>query len=94
MSLTFWVKTMKRKNFIQNGGIQLQEFPRSQVYIPALPKIFTSSELKVATNNYADDMKIGTGGFGVVYKGKLKMGKLVEIKKELVPRVGEKIRNS
>ena len=88
MLLTLWAKMMKRKNFIQNGGIQLQEFMRSKGYDHALPKIFTSSELKVATNNYADDMKIGTGGFGVVYKGKLKTGKLVAIKKELVPKDG------
>ena len=86
--LMFWTKKMKKKNFIQNGGKQLQEFMRSKGYDHALPKIFTSSELKVATNNYADDMKIGTGGFGVVYKGKLKTGKLVAIKKELVPKDG------
>ena len=89
MSLTFWAKMMKRKNFIQNGGIQLQEFMRSKGYDQALPKIFTSSELKIATNNYADDMKIGTGGFGAVYKGILETGKLVAIKKALVPGDGD-----
>ena len=87
--LTYGVKMMKRKNFIQNGGVQLQDFMSSKGYDDALPKMFTSSELKVATNNYADNMKIGSGGFGVVYKGKLETGKLVAIKKEIISRDGD-----
>ena len=87
--LVFWAKWMKRKNFMQNGGLQLQEFMKSKGHDHTLTRIFTGSELKVATNNYAEDMKIGTGGFGAVYKGKLDTGKLVAIKKALVPGDGD-----
>ena len=74
---------------MQNGGLQLQEFMKSKGHDHTLTRIFTGSELKVATNNYAEDMKIGTGGFGAVYKGKLETGKLVAIKKALVPGDGD-----
>ena len=84
MLMTLWTKRMKRKNFVQNGGLQLQEFMRSRGRENAFIRIFTESEMKVATNNYADDMKIGAGGFGAVYKGKLETGQLVAVKKALV----------
>ena len=74
---------------MQNGGLQLEEFIKSKGHDHTLTRIFTGSELKVATNNYAEDMKIGTGGFGAVYKGKLETGKLVAIKKALVPGDGD-----
>ena len=85
----FWAKRMKRKNFMQNGGLQLQEFLKSKGHDHMLTRIFTGSELKVATNNYAEDMKIGTGGFGAVYKGKLETGTLVAIKKAIVQGDGD-----
>ena len=84
MLMTLWTKRMKRKNFVQNGGLQLQEFMRSRGCDNTFIEIFTESEMKVATNNYADDMKIGTGGYGAVYKGILEGGKLVAVKKALV----------
>ena len=87
--IVFWAKRMKRRNFMQNGGLQLQEFIKSKGHDHTLTRIFTGSELKAATNNYAEDMKIGTGGFGAVYKGKLETGKLVAIKKALVPGDGD-----
>ena len=70
---------------MQNGGLQFQEFLKSKGHHDhALIRIFGGSELKVATNNYADDMKIGAGGFGVVYKGTLETGQVVAVKKALV----------
>jgi hypothetical protein len=36
------------------------------------PKRFRYSELAVATGNFADDRKLGEGGFGSVYRGFLK----------------------
>ena len=62
---------------------------KSKGHDHTVTRIFTGSELKAATNNYAEDMKIGTGGFGAVYKGILETGKLVAIKKALVPGDGD-----
>jgi len=36
------------------------------------PKRFRCSELAVATGNFADDRKLGQGGFGSAYRGFLK----------------------
>ena len=44
-------------------------------------RIFSEAELVKATNNYADDQKIGEGGFGSVYKGVLSDNTLVAVKK-------------
>jgi serine/threonine protein kinase len=40
------------------------------------PKRFQYQELSIATNNFSDDMKLGEGGFGSVYRGFLKELKL------------------
>ncbi|XP_014491986.1 cold-responsive protein kinase 1 [Vigna radiata var. radiata] len=43
-------------------------------------RIFTYKELRVASDNFSQANKIGQGGFGSVYKGLLKDGKLAAIK--------------
>ena len=43
--------------------------------------IFKMSELVKATSNFSPSLKIGQGGFGTVYKGKLRDGKIVAIKR-------------
>ncbi|XP_062003769.1 putative serine/threonine-protein kinase isoform X2 [Rosa rugosa] len=43
-------------------------------------RIFSCKELKSATNGFHASNKLGEGGFGSVYKGKLKDGTLVAIK--------------
>ncbi|XP_054794503.1 cysteine-rich receptor-like protein kinase 2 isoform X2 [Prosopis cineraria] len=42
---------------------------------------YTYRDLKFATNDFDEKNKLGQGGFGVVYKGTLKNGKVVAIKK-------------
>ncbi|XP_028784603.1 putative serine/threonine-protein kinase-like protein CCR3 [Neltuma alba] len=42
---------------------------------------FTLSELAIATNNFSIDNKIGSGSFGIVYRGKLEDGREVAIKR-------------
>lgn len=44
-------------------------------------EIFTMKELSFATSNWSTSNKIGQGGFGMVYKGKLKDGRMVAIKR-------------
>uniref|UniRef100_A0A0C9RSU6 TSA: Wollemia nobilis Ref_Wollemi_Transcript_14503_2331 transcribed RNA sequence n=1 Tax=Wollemia nobilis TaxID=56998 RepID=A0A0C9RSU6_9CONI len=47
----------------------------------ALEYRFNYDDLKAATNNFHEDDKIGEGGFGQVYKGKLSDGTEVAVKK-------------
>ncbi|KAJ6335643.1 hypothetical protein OIU78_012293 [Salix suchowensis] len=48
-------------------------------YIPGLPQRFDYEDLEVATDNFKT--KIGSGGFGVVYKGTLPDKSTVAVKK-------------
>ncbi|XP_071705950.1 wall-associated receptor kinase-like 20 [Rutidosis leptorrhynchoides] len=43
-------------------------------------KVFTGKQIKKATNNFAKDHLLGTGGFGEVYKGILEDSTLVAVK--------------
>ncbi|KAJ8899933.1 hypothetical protein K2173_019638 [Erythroxylum novogranatense] len=43
-------------------------------------RIFSSNELTVATRNFSSFNKIGEGGFGSVYKGRLQDGSFVAVK--------------
>ncbi|PWA96170.1 legume lectin, alpha chain, conserved site [Artemisia annua] len=46
------------------------------------PKRFSFRDLALATNNFSDDLKLGEGGFGCVYKGYLSHeGMVVAVKK-------------
>ncbi|XP_024455719.2 wall-associated receptor kinase 2 isoform X10 [Populus trichocarpa] len=65
-------KRIKEKNFQENGGKILKN---------QRVRIFSEAELVKATNNYADDRKLGEGGFGSVYKGVLTDNTLVAVKK-------------
>lgn len=44
-------------------------------------EIFTMADLSYATSNWSTSNKIGQGGFGMVYKGKLRDGRFVAIKR-------------
>ncbi|KAL2503455.1 Wall-associated receptor kinase 3 [Abeliophyllum distichum] len=72
---------MKRKFFLQNGGLLLQEQLIRRDKSTDTAKIFTSAELNKATNNFHENKIIGQGGFGTVYKGFLSDNRIVAIKK-------------
>lgn len=69
---------IRQRYFMQNGGLLLKQ----QMFSQGAPlRIFTSSELDKATNNFSDDNIVGRGGFGTVYKGILSDQMVVAIKK-------------
>ncbi|CAL5384703.1 unnamed protein product [Camellia sinensis] len=73
---------LREQFFRQNGGLMLQQqLSRQDKPTQELIKIFTSEELKQATNNYDESRIAGRGGFGIVYKGILPENKIVAIKK-------------
>ncbi|CAM0942873.1 unnamed protein product [Alopecurus aequalis] len=73
----------KKKFFEHNGGVILQQQMRSYGTGGATGgfKIFSTEELKKATNNFAVDTILGRGGHGIVYKGVLADNSVVAIKK-------------
>lgn len=63
-----------------NRGIEALETLPTPRSIPELYKekehnlrAFTLEELKIATNGFSRSLRIGEGGFGSVYKGKLRL---------------------
>ncbi|KAF6174245.1 hypothetical protein GIB67_033777 [Kingdonia uniflora] len=75
---------LKEKFFQQNGGLLLKQQMASHEGSVESSKIFTTEELEMATNNYADDRILGKGGYGTVYKGILPDKRIVAIKKSKI----------
>ncbi|KFK35611.1 hypothetical protein AALP_AA4G013600 [Arabis alpina] len=48
-------------------------------------EVYTYKELEIATNNFSEEKKIGSGGYGEVYKGILNDGTVAAIKKLHMP---------
>ena len=71
---------LKENFFEQNGGLLLKQLSNHQKSIKTTG-IFTTEELKKATNNYNESRVLGQGGYGTVYKGVLSDNKMVAIKK-------------
>ncbi|KAF6163888.1 hypothetical protein GIB67_024743 [Kingdonia uniflora] len=73
---------LREKFFRQNGGLLLKrKISSSHESGVESAKLFTSNELKLATNNYDESRILGKGGFGTVYKGILPDKRIVAIKK-------------
>ncbi|KAG6626154.1 hypothetical protein CIPAW_15G028200 [Carya illinoinensis] len=72
---------LRERFFRQNGGSLLSQQLSSQENAVETAKIFSVEELKKATNNYHENLIIGQGGFGTVYKGLLSDDRVVAIKK-------------
>ncbi|KAK1406745.1 hypothetical protein QVD17_38353 [Tagetes erecta] len=67
--------------FKKNGGLILQKILFESKQSSHLAKIFTSTVLEKATNNFHKSNVIGQGGYGTVYKGTLENKITVAIKK-------------
>ncbi|XP_051131274.1 wall-associated receptor kinase 2-like [Andrographis paniculata] len=75
---------LRKQFFQQNGGSLLKHHLSFHKGAMEPTKIFTADELKKATNNYADNMILGRGGYGTVYKGILPDHRTVAIKKSRI----------
>ncbi|EOY26324.1 Serine-threonine protein kinase, plant-type, putative [Theobroma cacao] len=69
-----WIKTSRKKKAVPQGDIEGP--PELQG-----PLSYTYKELNFATTNFSEENKLGEGGFGEVYKGILKNGRVVAVKK-------------
>ncbi|KAL0012782.1 hypothetical protein SO802_007890 [Lithocarpus litseifolius] len=81
-----WKSAMKKKEkeiLLFNRGEAHKIFPSdnlNQVKVQELP-LFNFGKLTSATNNFHLSNKLGQGGFGSVYKGKLSDGQEIEVKR-------------
>ncbi|XP_051146190.1 wall-associated receptor kinase-like 2 isoform X2 [Andrographis paniculata] len=65
----------------RNGGLLLEQHLASTENGLERTKLFTSKELRKATDHYNENRILGRGGQGTVYKGMLTDGKIVAVKK-------------
>ncbi len=73
-------KQFARRNFEALG--KLQDFFTSLTDGESnTTTLFSLKELEKATNGFADDQKLGVGGFGTVYKGTMESGLIVAVKR-------------
>ncbi|XP_021988430.1 wall-associated receptor kinase 5 isoform X1 [Helianthus annuus] len=74
---------LREKFFEQNGGVLLKQKINSQGSHEAMT-LFSTHQLRKATDNYSQENIIGRGGYGVVYKGVLSDKHVVAIKKSKI----------
>ena len=74
----------KKKFFKRNGGLLLQQKLNTREGNVETTRIFSSRELKKATENFSENRVLGRGGQGTVYKGMLLDGRTVAVKKSKV----------
>ncbi|KFK42442.1 hypothetical protein AALP_AA2G257100 [Arabis alpina] len=74
----------KKKFFKRNGGLLLEQQLTSTEGNAEKTKVFSSRELKKATENFSLNRILGEGGQGTVYKGMLVDGRIVAVKKSKV----------
>ncbi|KAG7654471.1 Wall-associated receptor kinase galacturonan-binding domain [Arabidopsis suecica] len=81
-------RIIRNKNFFKrNGGLLLKQQLITKNGNVEMSRIFSSKELKKATDNFSMNRVLGQGGQGTVYKGMLAEGRIVAVKRSKV--VGE-----
>ncbi|XP_057780366.1 wall-associated receptor kinase-like 10 [Salvia miltiorrhiza] len=81
------IRANRRRTFFKrNGGLLLEERLSSAGAAERI-KFFGPTELDRATDGYDDDRILGRGGQGTVYKGMLRDGRIVAVKR--AKRIGE-----
>ncbi|XP_057865962.2 wall-associated receptor kinase-like 8 [Cryptomeria japonica] len=82
----FWIlklrksKRDKERNFKKNGGDHLQKIISSRGGVEGV-KLFSLNEIEKATNKFSQNLILGSGGYGTVYKGTLSNGLVVAVKR-------------
>ncbi len=85
--LNFWSSVTVHSEASSQGGsaatrgFQAPSYSSGVEQRPTGAIIFTMAELSKGTANFSVSNKIGQGGFGMVYRGKLRDGRIVAIKR-------------
>lgn len=87
LCLFWWFKTRRKEREVRRNSRKTMMLEnhhrgegRSQCRVEELPQL-RYENLAVATNNFHESNKLGKGGFGQVYKGRMKDGQEIAVKR-------------
>ncbi|XVE97511.1 hypothetical protein REPUB_Repub03eG0025600 [Reevesia pubescens] len=81
---------LRRRKFKSKGELVLRSIPSPRINTSSAEhfgsdashlQVFRFADIKAATNNFSSGNKLGEGGFGPVYKGKLPRGQEIAVKR-------------